>query len=247
MKIVMDAGYLSSRLVCSIEEKKKCLGMIKVLDMWNHVISGAGLLALERLTEYHSTDDFLRRAALAAIRDTDNIENILIQYLITGDYHGKEFLECLLIADGFPLICKGVTTKELVEHLRGWFGADFSEIYDSEMKEFCNYQELGQTRPSIYPEFDKLLNLSEDSFVALCDSITEEDDLEDVALALKGTNEQICDRFHSNITGYRKTIIDIYTRLLNNVRRIDVEWAQERIIQKGEFLGFIEAEKDEEE
>lgn len=247
MKIVMDASYLSSRLVCSMEEKKKCLGMIKVLDMWNHVISGAGLLALERLTEYHSTDDFLRQAALAAIRDTDNIETILIQYLITGDYHGKEFLECLLIADGFPLICKGVTTKELVEHLRGWFGADFSEIYDSEMKEFCGRQELGQTRPSIFQEFDKLLNLPEDSFVALCDSITEEDDLKDVALALKGTNEQICDRFHSNITGYRKTIIDIYTQLLNNVRRVDVEWAQQNIIRRAEHLGLIEADKDEEE
>ena len=232
MQITLDAEYLSSRLLCSQEEKLDCMETVRQLWILNQLVRKEGLMAMDAFADV-ADDPFLSAAIHTAAAHTEHLENVLYAYLISGNYYGKDFLKNLLIVCGLPALCAGISAEELSARLQGWFGADFLPLYHSEMERFHARTAVPQKREqSLILEFDALSTLPQAPFDAVCHALAlgEGMDLHDLALALKGAGDAVCQRFCENMTGYSQAVLEAHGQFMEYPRRIDVETAQRKII-----------------
>ena len=232
MQITLDAGYLSSRLLCSQEAKLECMETVKQLWTLNQLVRKEGVMAMDEFADVVD-DSFLSAAMHTATAHTEHLESILYASLISGDYYGKDFLKNLLLVCGLPALCEGISSKELIARLQGWFGMDFLPFYHSEIEQFYIRMAKPQKREqSLILEFDAFLTLPQAIFDVVCNALVlgEGMDLHDLALALKGGGDAVCQRFYKNLTGYGQAVLQAHGQFMEYPRKIDIETAQRKII-----------------
>jgi hypothetical protein len=170
-----EGNEFSDRIRCRSREKEECLELVEKIIKYSILFKEDGLNALA--IEMKTIDDsFLNLGIELLIEETDpfEVQSILTRHILAGDYHGKEFLQKMIILEGLYSIQIGLSNLILVEVLLSLFGEDYisenkadnySEKLLNEVSEFTYfYKKIHQlTLPnidsvSVTPkEFRKLL------------------------------------------------------------------------------------------
>lgn len=125
----------AARLQCDLTDKQACIHTAKKIYGLAVIARKRGLLALADVAE-QETDLFLKTAigSLLELGDENLASDCLYAYLVAGNYHGKDYLNNLLIVIGLLHIQRSLPLQQLMESLKGWFWVDFAEIYSCEME-----------------------------------------------------------------------------------------------------------------
>ena len=141
-----DLLYFTTRLQCSREEKIECLQTMKKMSNVLVISRQKSFLAVEELLE-GETDPLIKACINDVLdcSDSDLLEKRFEEYLVAGNYYGKDFLQAIIVIKGFLNMHTCPKLNELWNEMQGYFGADFSEEYreaflleQKKMKATCN-------------------------------------------------------------------------------------------------------------
>lgn len=125
-----DITCFDERLTCSHEEKTECLQTMRKLSRIMTVGRTDGFLALDRFLK-GETDPLITACLLDILDGLDSVqlEQRFEDYLAAGDYHGKKFLQAVIVFRGFLLMQSCRRPDVLWNEMQGYFGADFAAEY----------------------------------------------------------------------------------------------------------------------
>ena len=118
--------YFTLRLQCSRKDKTESLQTMRKLSHFLTVARTDGFLALDPFLE-RETDPLIKACLLDILDGLDGaeLEQRFRGYLAAGDYHGKNFLQAVVVLKGFLLLQACQTSEIFWKNLQGFFGADF--------------------------------------------------------------------------------------------------------------------------
>lgn len=124
----LDFDYVAERLQCSYEDKVKCLDTLKNIIYLANTARQEGILALEK--EMYAQNNTLLKKGIEIILNINSkqdgvIKDILFNYIIAGDYRGKDFLESIIIVNGVIELYNGNHPRLMEKLLLSYFGDDF--------------------------------------------------------------------------------------------------------------------------
>lgn len=124
----LDFDYVAERLQCSYEDKVKCLDTLKNIIYLANTARQEGILALEK--EMYAQNNTLLKKGIEIILNINSkqdgvIKDILFNYIIAGDYRGKDFLEAMIIVNGVIELYNGNHPRLMEKLLLSYFGDDF--------------------------------------------------------------------------------------------------------------------------
>jgi hypothetical protein len=128
--------YFDERLSCSYKEKTECLLTMRKLSHFLTVARADGFLALEPFEERET--DPLIKACLSDILDVLDDKELKLRfedYLLAGNYYGKDFLHAVIVLRGFLLLYTCQTPETFWKELQGYFGADFTRQYQEAFRQ----------------------------------------------------------------------------------------------------------------
>lgn len=151
----LDFDYVAERLQCSYEDKVKCLDTLKYIIYLANTARREGILALEK--EMYAQNNTLLKKGIEIILNINSkqdgvIKDILFNYIIAGNYRGKDFLEAMIIVNGVIELYNGNHPRLMEKLLLSYFGDDFIKGMVELYKEDENRNLM--TRE----EIDRLLN-----------------------------------------------------------------------------------------
>lgn len=151
----LDFDYVAERLQCSYEDKVKCLDTLKYIIYLANTARREGILALEK--EMYAQNNPLLKKGIEIILNINSkqdgvIKDILFNYIIAGNYRGKDFLEAMIIVNGVIELYNGNHPRLMEKLLLSYFGDDFIKGMVELYKEDENRNLM--TRE----EIDRLLN-----------------------------------------------------------------------------------------
>lgn len=151
----LDFDYVAERLQCSYEDKVKCLDTLKYIIYLANTARREGILALEK--EMYTQNNPLLKKGIEIILNINSkqdgvIKDILFNYIIAGNYRGKDFLEAMIIVNGVIELYNGNHPRLMEKLLLSYFGDDFIKGMVELYKEDENRNLM--TRE----EIDRLLN-----------------------------------------------------------------------------------------
>ncbi len=123
----------SQKSKCSDWEKHQCMKLIDDLVNLSIMARRNGLLSLIHAAEQSSS--FLLNKGLQLVVDGVNpqvVRSVLENYIISGDYDGKDLLERCIILEGVNAIQQGFHPKVTKEFLLSFLGEDNYELYQKE-------------------------------------------------------------------------------------------------------------------
>lgn len=125
-----NLSYFSARLPCSTEGKNECLQTMRKLSHFLTIARADGFLALDPFLD-RETDPLIKACLLDILDGLDGteLEQRFEGYLTAGDYHGKDFLQAVIVLKGFLLLQACKASKIFWNELQGFFGADFALEY----------------------------------------------------------------------------------------------------------------------
>ena len=130
----MEYGWqFSQKIKCSLEDKQQCMKLIVDLVDLSVMARRNGLLSLIQVAEQRSS--FLLSKGLQLVVDGVNpqiVRETMENYIISGDYAGKELLERCIILEGVTAIQQGFHPKVTKEFLLSFLGEDSYELYQKE-------------------------------------------------------------------------------------------------------------------
>lgn len=234
-----DMNYYAERLRCAEEEKMECLETVRLLAGANEIARRNGLLSLEDFLK-RIDDPFFQDCARYIIDayDPDKVWEVYERMLMAGDYHGKEFLRNLLIAQGMLAIQAAETKDGLVLQLSPWLGAGWQKIVADTVHQEVDRIHKPDTRPfSVCEDFDRLLELPAERRDALAREIwdcTRLVDTPDLLLSLKNAGDPVKEYLMEGLTpsqreDVRRALDDIYIRWTN---ARESEAAQKRVMER---------------
>jgi AraC-like DNA-binding protein len=200
---------ISQRLTSSSQDKKECLELFNTIINYSERVRKHGLLSLE--PEIDKSHSFFMRKSLQFIVDgvePTYIRNILQNYIFTGNYHGKELLERLLITEGILSIQAGENPILIREKLSSYFGEEFADEIDNFFGNDLDsknekIQSYIDTVKDLAP-FSSSTSLLEAPIQKLDDRslqrLLREIDIQDLLLALKGASGKVQEHVIKNIS-----------------------------------------------
>lgn len=127
-------SWFSKRIFCTDEEKSECLDTVKEMVRVYETVYKSGILALENLTtenvflnecKQYLTGGFLKE-----------IPGIYKTLILAGDYHGKEFLQNMIIARGLIAVTEESESYPLIRIIPPLFGVGWgSKVTDVILRE----------------------------------------------------------------------------------------------------------------
>jgi len=130
----MEYGWrFSQKSKCSDMEKHQCMKLVADLVSLSVMARRNGLLSLIQVAEQRSS--FLLSKGLQLVVDGVNpqvVRDVMENYIISGDYAGKDLLERCIILEGVTAIQQGFHPKVTKEFLLSFLGEDNYEIYQKE-------------------------------------------------------------------------------------------------------------------
>ena len=124
--------WLSERMQFSSADKKECFETAKKMVVIAMNVEKNGSSAFEELKS--SNDTFLEIAVKLAVDgfDSERIRIILQNYIISGNYKGRELLRRILITESVMMIVGKYEYQQICEELASYFGED-------NFREYMNY------------------------------------------------------------------------------------------------------------
>lgn len=188
---------LLNKTSCSIDDKQECLQVLDIIIYLSQKSHKQGLLSLE--SEINVRMPFLLQKGLDLLlygTEPLVLREILDNYILTGNYSGKELLSRILIRNGVLAIQMGEYPWVIREILASCFGEDFSnEIKqhfgrsdeDKDAKIAVLISAIENQKP--YSEATKLLeNIFEKLDNRSIQRVLREIDVVDLAFAMKGAS-----------------------------------------------------------
>lgn len=165
---------LGQKIKCSDREKHQCLKRVAELVNLSMMARRDGLLSLIKVAEQSSS--FLLNKGLQLVADGVNpqiVREVMENYIISGDYAGKDLLERCIILEGVTAIQQGFHPKVTKEFLLSFLGEDNYELYQKECEgggsqdSLASYLKEIEARPASSSKGSKLdqliLNLADDA------------------------------------------------------------------------------------
>lgn len=115
------------KMICSNEEKRQCIHLIEFILKLSEKARKSGLLALETFSENQA---FFFRKTLELVLggvEPGNIRNIMLNYILAGNYKGLDLLERVLTLEGLLAIQGGEHPMLLSEKLLSYLGEELSQ------------------------------------------------------------------------------------------------------------------------
>lgn len=135
----MDAEYFAQRIMCTREDKKECLPVIRQLLDLAYAAQNYGPLVMEAMVQDRARypDAFLRKAVglTAEVADTEKIGKVLYNLIVSSKYVAKShFLKDVLITETMLAVSRSEDLDYVFAHLiPSYFGLDYSpqaeEVY----------------------------------------------------------------------------------------------------------------------
>ncbi|MTI47896.1 MAG: helix-turn-helix domain-containing protein [Firmicutes bacterium] len=120
----MNKLNINERIKCNSNEKRECLNTLGMILEASKKAHKKGLLALEEDTNAISNKFFKKGLELVLYgMEPLVIREVLENYIIVGDYKGKELLERVLMLEGILSIQQGDYPWVIREKLCSYFGA----------------------------------------------------------------------------------------------------------------------------
>lgn len=132
MIFCMDAEYFAQRIMCTREDKKECLPVIRQLLDLAYAAQNYGPLVMEAMVQDRARypDAFLRKAVglTAEVADTEKIGKVLYNLIVSSKYVAKShFLKDVLIAETMLAISQGDDLDYVFAHLiPSYFGMEYA-------------------------------------------------------------------------------------------------------------------------
>jgi len=151
----MDAEYFAQRIMCTREDKKECLPVIRQLLDLAYASQNYGLLVMEAMVQdrVRYPDAFLRKAVglTSEVADPEKIGKVLYNLIISSKYVAKShFLKDVLITETMLAVSKREDLDYVFAHLiPSYFGVEYAdkaeEVYRNYKRERAiREQELEQ-------------------------------------------------------------------------------------------------------
>ena len=233
----------AQRLHCTDVERDACLETAAaLLHFWTDVRQNGPLFIGGSRAE-QDPNPFFRACLLDAIDliwtdEEPLLENLYVQYLAAGDYHGADFLQNVVIAKGILTFLKFLHEHEdggsyrqwgdrLSVAVGGYFGVEYREKFRKTLLREIRKRERDVAKVSFLPEFDALMELP----LPLCGKLLQ-DIPGDITLALKYASGAVQDHVLSVLSQEEREAFDDRMDLYANVRQCDVERAQREVLKQ---------------
>jgi len=126
----------SQNIKCGDKEKKECMKLISDLIRLSIMARRNGLLSLIQVAEQSSS--FLLNKGLQLVVDgvaPPVVRRVLENYILAGDYKGRELLERCIILEGVSAIQQGFHPKVTKEYLLSFLGEDSYDVYQNQFED----------------------------------------------------------------------------------------------------------------
>lgn len=155
----IDFEYLAERLQCSYNDKLECLSTVATIIDIANMARKEGIFNLEKeikvMKEKYSP--LLVKGISIVIYGIErkSLEELMYNYILAGDYKGKEFLKNIIIAESVIEINEGINPSLLQHLIFSYFGETF--IKSIELTLGANYNENYTSHLLTKEEIEKLL------------------------------------------------------------------------------------------
>ncbi len=234
----MKYGWrFSQKSKCSDREKQQCMKLVADLVNLSVMARRNGLLSLIQVAEQRSS--FLLSKGLQLVVDGVNpqvVRDVMVNYIISGDYAGKDLLERCIILEGVSAIQQGFHPKVTKEFLLSFLGENNHEIYQKEYEggnrdSLELYLKEIEDTPASSSKGSKLdqfiLNITDEAV----ERFLMEINTDDLAKLLKGMGGQAQIRIFNNLSkkaayGLKDTLED-----LNSIDEAELAAVQDMVFE----------------
>lgn len=121
-----EGNEFTDRIRCRSREKEDCLELVEKMIRYGLIYQTGGAEYLARELKFID-DSYLKLAIELLLEDTESseLQSILSRHILAGNYHGKEFLEKMVILEGVQAIQYRLNIFILAEILLSLFGEDY--------------------------------------------------------------------------------------------------------------------------
>jgi hypothetical protein len=126
MEEFYEGNEFTDRIRCRSREKEESIDLVERVLKYSIIYSDEGTDYLAEESKYIE-DPFLKLALELVIEKTDpnEVQSILSRHIISGDYHGKDFLQKMIILEGISAIQYKYSPYIVIEILLSLFGEDY--------------------------------------------------------------------------------------------------------------------------
>lgn len=126
MNEFFEGNEFTDRIRCRSKEKEECLDLVEKMIRYGIIYQSGGADFLARELKFIE-DSFLKLAIELLLEETESseLQSILSRHILSGNYHGKEFLEKMVILEGILAIQYQLNISILTEILLSLFGEDY--------------------------------------------------------------------------------------------------------------------------
>jgi hypothetical protein len=213
MQEFYEGNEFTDRIRCRSREKEECLELVEKIIKYSifYKEEGSDFLAQE-LKDIEDSFLYLGIELLLDKTDPFEVQSILTRHILAGDYHGKEFLQKMIIVEGVHAIQLGFSDSILIEVLLSLFGEDYllenkSENYaDNLLNQIIEYSIFYRgIKKAVLPNIETtIVTPKEFRKLLLCDSkgiqkIVREIDNIFIVRAIKNLDLNFKKLFYENI------------------------------------------------
>ncbi|WP_432666620.1 helix-turn-helix domain-containing protein [Wukongibacter baidiensis] len=236
---LMKDWNLGERIKCTNEEKENCLNLLEQIVELSHNAHKKGLLALEDDTQ-DITSTFFKKALQLLLYGTEPVllREILENYIVIGNFTGKELLERILILEGILDIQLGEYPWIIREKLGSYFGEDYIDninkyfnILDDDGTRLDEFVDLiRDVKPASSETYllDKELEKMNGRSVQ---RLLREVDISLLVIGMKGASGKIQIKIINNLSKMSKVILLEFLELIDSVNTPQIVDAQNNIIE----------------
>ena len=231
--------WVSDKMEFSAEDKRACFETAKTVVAMADKVRKGGILALEE--DIESMDSaFLKAATLMTVDGIhhDELKKVLENWIISGNYRGKELFNRILIMDGMLALQQGCNPTFIRESSLGsLFGEDLTREYTEYMKTNevkINVEEKfwekirGEQSSESLGEFEKIGKFDDMAMQILIREINSYD----IIVAFQGLPENIVRRFLDDMSRRSAEHIMNSCVMGRTFRQVEVDEARKRIWDK---------------
>ena len=244
---MMHDWEFGERIQCREAEKNECMALVAEIVTMANKAKRNGLLSL--VHEAEETSHFLLRKGLQLVLEGVNPEIVrktLQNYILSGRYQGKAFLERCLIMEGVTAIQHGVNPTVIKELLLSLFGEDASANYELEhgdnrgnrLNAFFKKIEKDRATTPLGAKLGQTIMQLNDQSIHKC---LKEISTVDLARALKGIEGKAQIKIFKNLPKRSAAILQETIEHLDLMRESEMNDAQEKVLL---IISDLEAQGD---
>jgi hypothetical protein len=135
MEEFYEGNEFTDRIRCRSREKEESIELVERILRYSVIYNDEGTNSLADELKFID-NSFLKLGLEFVIEETDpeDVRSILSRHILSGDYHGKEFLQKMIVMEGISAIQYKYSPYIITELLLSLFGEDY--IIDNKEENF---------------------------------------------------------------------------------------------------------------